>query len=206
MNKFIKPLTAICLAGALAGCATTQTTYVDTATDNVAVMGLSYRDFEMAADEAINEMLELDSMLNRGDAPGVRRVIAMGNVVNDTMQRIDTDQLTRKIRSNLLRSGRFVTTTAVGANGPEDSMTEQVRELQNSSLFNQDTVQQNNTAVAPDYSMSGKIIQRNLRVDKRTQQTEYYFQLVMTDLKTGLAFYEGETAIIKRGDSRSVSW
>ncbi len=45
----------------------------------------------------------------------------ISRVVNDTMQRIDTDQLVKKIRIELLRSGKVVVTTAVGGAGPEDS-------------------------------------------------------------------------------------
>ncbi len=60
--------------------------------------------------------------------------------------------------------------------------------------------------IAPDLSLSGKIIQRNVRVNSGTQQVEYYFQLTLTDINTGLAFWEGETVIGKRGSNKSVSW
>ena len=51
-----------------------------------------------------------------------------------------------------------------------------------------------------------KIIQRVNRVNSRTQQVDYYFQLTMTNLDDGLAYWEGEYPIVKRGDNRTVTW
>lgn len=97
-------------------------------------------------------------------------------------------------------------TTAIGANGPEDTMTAQSRMLKKSKMVNQKTVKKDGRVIAPDFSLSGKIIQRNNRVNSSTQQVDYYFQLTMTNLDDGLAYWEGEQAIIKRGDNRTVSW
>lgn len=168
-----------------------------------AVMGLDYRDFQKAAGEAVTSMLQ-SGAVNKRD--GGRYVLAISRIVNDTMQRIDTDQLVKKIRVELLQSGKVVVTTAVGANGAEDALSMQARELRNSDEFNQATVAKKGQMIAPDLSLSGKIIQRNLKVKKGTQQVEYYFQLTLTDINTGLAFWEGESVIGKRGSSKSVSW
>jgi hypothetical protein len=168
-----------------------------------AVMGLDYRDFEQAAGDAVASMIQ-SGALNRRE--GGRYVMAVSRIINDTTQRIDTDQLTKKIRVQLSQSGKVIVSTAVGANGPEDSMSMQTRELRNSDEFNQSTVAGKGEMIAPDLSLSGKIIQRNIRVSSRVQQVEYYFQLTMTDIRTGLAYWEGETVIGKRGSNRSVSW
>ncbi|MCW0208021.1 MAG: penicillin-binding protein activator LpoB [Achromobacter sp.] len=198
-------LSAALLAATLAGCATT-TQYVDQKNDNVAVMGLDYKDFESAANKMVNDMLNSPLMVHPKAAQGGRFVVAMSNITNDTAQRIDTDQLTKKIRVSLLNSGRFVITTAVGLNGPEDAMTAKSRALKGSKMVNQATVKKDGRVIAPDFSLSGKIMQRNNRVDSRTQQVDYYFQLTLTNLDDGLAYWEGEEAIIKRGDNRTVTW
>ncbi|MFD4836567.1 penicillin-binding protein activator LpoB [Achromobacter sp. NPDC058515] len=198
-------LSAAVLAVTLAGCAPT-TQYVDKKNDNVAVMGLDYKDFETAANKMVNDMLNSPLMVHPKAGQGGRFVVAMSNVTNDTAQRIDTDQLTKKIRVSLLNSGRFVITTAVGLNGPEDAMTAKSRSLKNSKMMNQATVKKDGRVVAPDFSLSGKIMQRNNRVDSRMQQVDYYFQLTLTNLDNGLAYWEGEEAIIKRGDNRTVTW
>ncbi|OEY65501.1 penicillin-binding protein activator LpoB [Marinobacter sp. X15-166B] len=186
----------------LAGCAA-PTRYIDPAADDGPVaMTMDYRDFEKAATDAVEDMLGSGAVHNPN---GGRYIMVVSRITNDTMQRIDTDQLTKKIRVALLRSGKVVTTTAVGLNGPEDEMNMAARELRNSAEFDQSGVQKKGTLQAPDLSLSGKILQRNHKVG-REQQVEYYIQLSLTDLASGLAFWEGETPIIKRGSNKSVSW
>ena len=187
----------------LSGCATT-TTNIDMYNDKgQAVMGLDYRDFQKAASEAIGSMLQSEALNKQG---GGRYVLAISRIVNDTMQRIDTDQLIKKIRVELLQSGKVVVTTAVSAGEPEDKMSMKARQLRKSDEFNQSTVVKKGQMIAPDLSLSGKIIQRNVNVSSGTQQVEYYFQLTLTDINTGLAFWEGETVIGKRGSNKSVAW
>lgn len=171
--------------------------------DGGAVMALDYRDFHQAAGEAVDSMLQSGVLNKQG---GGRYVLAVSRIINDTMQRIDTDQLAKKIRVELLQSGRVVVTTAVAADGAEDQMSMQARELRKSDEFNQQTVAKKGQMIAPDMSLSGKIIQRNVRVSKRKQQVEYYFQLTLTDINSGLAYWEGESVIGKRGSNKSVSW
>jgi uncharacterized protein (TIGR02722 family) len=186
----------------LAGCAA-PARYIDPAADDGPVaMTMDYRDFEKAATDAVEDMLASGAVTN---PDGSRYIMVVSRITNDTMQRIDTDQLTKKIRVALLRSGKVVTTTAVGLNGPEDQMAQKARELRNSDEFDQSGVQKKGTLKAPDLSLSGKILQRNHKVGDE-QQVEYYIQLSLTDLTSGLAIWEGETPIIKRGPNNAVAW
>ena len=196
-------LTALTLLLVLCGCQTT-TSNIDMNNDQRgAVMGLDYRDFESAASDMVDDMLSSGVLDKPG---GGRYVLAISRVLNDTMQRIDTDQLIKQMRVALLRSGKVVVTTAVGANGPEDRLAMDARELRSSGEFNQQTVAAKGQMIAPEYSLSGKIIQRTVRVSKSTQTAEYYFQLTMTDINTGLAFWEGEKIMGKQGSNKSVAW
>jgi len=189
--------------GLMSGCAE-KTERIDIHADKgEQVMGLDYRDFDQAASEAVQSMLKSGALDKK---TGDRYVLAISRVTNDTMQHIDTDQLVKKIRVELLRSGKVVVTTAVSANGPEDTMSKQARELRSDEEFNQRTVQKKGQMIAPDMSLSGKILQRNVRMDDGKQQVEYYFMLTLTEIKTGLAWWEGETIIGKRGSGKSVSW
>jgi uncharacterized protein (TIGR02722 family) len=200
-------LSAIAFSLALTGCAAPVSThYVDTKNDNVAVMGLDYKDFDEAATYMLNEMLNSHLLVHPNAAQGGRYVIAISDIRNDTDQRIDTDQLVKKIRIGLLNSGRFVITTAIGLHGAEDDMTRESRELSHSKMVNQRTVKKNGRVIAPDFSLSGKILQGNHRISGAEQQVDYVFQLTLTNLDTGLAYWEDEKDIIKRGDNRSVSW
>jgi uncharacterized protein (TIGR02722 family) len=196
-------LAAIALLVGLSGCQTT-TSNIDMNNDQRgAVMGLDYRDFNTAAATMVDDLLASGALNKPG---GGRYVLAISRVINDTMQNIDTDQLVKQMRVALLRSGKVVVTTAVGANGPEDRLAMDARELRNSAEFNQQTVAAKGQMIAPEYSLSGKILQKNVRDSKSKQSAIYYFQLSLTDINTGLAFWEGEEILGKSGSNKSVAW
>lgn len=196
---------AVAAALMMGGCAP-KTENIDIHNDRGAdaVMGLDYRDFQAAAEDMVRSMIMSGAVNKPG---GGRYVLAVSSVMNDTMQHIDTDQLVKKIRVALLKSGKVVVTTAVSANGPEDAMAMQTRkELRGNEEFDQKTVAGKGKMIAPDLSLSGKIIQRNVSIDRSRQQVEYYFQMTLTDVKTGLAVWEDEKVIGKRGSNKSVAW
>jgi uncharacterized protein (TIGR02722 family) len=190
----------------IAGCAE-QTTYIDTMHDDgKPVMGLDYRDFDQAASKMVQSMLGSGTLKKKD---GSRYVMTTGRIMNDTMQRIDTDQLMAKIEQELLNSGQVVMTSAVGGKGAPDNMVYEVREIRDSAQsdeFNKDTLTAKGQLIAPELSISGKILQRNIRYSNNVQQVEYYFQLKITDLTSGLRFWQEETLIGKRGSNKSVSW
>ena len=206
MNKKIlnSLVAAVCIF--IAGCGP-ETTNIDLVHDDgKAVMALDYRDFDLAASKMVQSMLG-SGVLKKADSG--RYVMATGRIVNDTMQRIDTDQLMAKVEEELLNSGQVVMTSAVGGKGAPDRMVQEIRELKKSGEadeFNKDTMPAKGQIVAPELSISGKIIQRNIGYDKNRQQVEYYFQLMVTDLTTGLRFWQKEEIIGKRGSNKSVAW
>jgi uncharacterized protein (TIGR02722 family) len=187
----------------ISGC-TTETTNIDVMHDEgKPVMALDYRDFDQAASAMIQSMLGSGALKKDG---GGRYVVATGRVVNDTMQRIDTDQLMAKIEEELLNSGQVVMTSAVGGKGAPDQLVHDTRKLRDSEEFDQSTIGAKGTLIAPDLSVYGKIFQRNLRYDNNRQQVEYYFQLQVDNLITGLRLWQKETLIGKRGSNRTVAW
>ena len=199
-----KLASSLIIAGILiTGCAD-KTQRIDMNNDQAGqVMGLDYRDFNEAAGRSVQSMLKSGALDKKDNS---RVVIAISKITNDTMQHIDTDQLIKKIRVDLLRSGRAVITTSVGAEGNVDKMNAEVRKLNDNADYNQDTTTQSGQLIAPEMSLSGKIIQRNITMDDGKQQVEYYFQLSLTQLSTGLAWWEDETIIGKRGSGKSVAW
>jgi uncharacterized protein (TIGR02722 family) len=197
-----KILFLVTLISILAGGCGEETTMVDMRNDEgKAVMALDYRDFEMAASQMIQSLLG-SGALRKDD--GSRYVVATGRIVNDTMQRIDTDQLMAKIETEMLNSGQAVMTSAVGSG--TDEMIHETRELRDSEEFDDSTVAARKTLIAPELSISGKIFQRNIRYDRNRQQVEYYFQLKLSDVKSGLRFWQDEVVVGKRGSDKSVSW
>ena len=136
---------------------------------------------------------------------GRRMVIMIGEIKNATLEYIDTDLLVKKIRVALNKSGKVITTTAVRAGGPEDSSSTAVRELRASREFDQTTVPGQGQMVAPDYSLSGKIIGAPVR-SGNVRQSTISFQLTLSDVRTGLAPWEDEVEITKMGKRPAVSW
>jgi penicillin-binding protein activator len=195
----------VALIGILtAGCE--QTSYIDTMHDaGKPVMALDYRDFDQAASEMVQSMLGSGALKK---ADGSRYVMATGRIVNDTMQRIDTDQLMAKVEQELLNSGQVVMTSAVGSK--IDQTTYDIRrDIKDSDIgdeFDQNTVPGKGTLISPHLSVSGKIFQRNVRYDKDHQQVEYYFQLRVSEIASGLVIWQNETLIGKRGSNKSVAW
>lgn len=179
-----------------------ETTTIDVRNDEgQAVMALDYRDFDQAASQMVQSLLASGALKKEG---GGRYVVATGRIVNDTMQRIDTSQLMSKIETEMLNSRQAVMTSAVGSE--VDQLVHESRELRDSEEFDPNSVAQRRTLQAPDLSISGKIFQRNIRIDRNRQQVEYYFQLMLTDVKTGLRYWQDEVIVGKRGSSKSVSW
>ena len=184
-----------------AGC-TPKTTYIDHINDEGnPVLQLDYRDFDQAAGKLVQSLIS-SGALNKGE--GGRYVIATGRIVNDTMQSIDTDQLMAKIEIELLASGLAVMTSAVGHG--TDELIHDARELRDSEEFDSGSVAERGTLIAPELSISGKIKQRNMAYSKNKQQVEYYFQLKLSDVKSGLRFWQGEEFVGKRGSNKSVAW
>lgn len=201
MRKFL--YSSVVLALLMSGCQNSvQYVGVPSSSNSNVSMGIDHRDFQKAATDAVESML-LSGALNKRD--GSRYVLVISNILNDTMQRVDIDQLIKKIRVALLQSGKVVVTTAVRAGGAEDSMSYQVRELRENDEFNQKTVAKKGQMIAPDLSLSGKIIQRNTDLGSK-QRVDYYFQLTLTDINTGLAFWEGESVIEKIGSNSGSAW
>ncbi len=192
----------IAVVGVLAAGCAQKTTNIDVMHDDgKAVMALDYRDFDQAASKMVQSMLGSGALKKQ---EGGRYVVATGRIINDTTQRIDTDQLMVKIETEILNSGQAVMTSAIGSG--TDELLHETRELRDSEEFDPDTVAKRQTLIAPELTISGKIFQRNIRYDRKTQQVEYYFQLKLSDVKSGLRFWQDETLIGKRGSSKSVSW
>ena len=202
----MRVLVCVLAAVVLSGCQSSTVTNIDTVNDDgKAVMGLDYRDFDQAATAMVSSLIRSGS-LNKAD--GSRYVVATGRIVNDTMQRIDTDQLMAKVEEELMNSGQVAMTSAVGDKAG-DAMVYEMRDMRDSERadeFADDTLPAKKQLIAPELTISGKILQRNVKYGSNQQQVEYYFQLRVTDLATGLRFWQAEQIIGKRGSNKMVSW
>ena len=188
------------------GCANNMPQYMGpntTAQNAPLTMGIDRKDFEKAANESVESLLRGNALNKPG---GGRYVVMMARLLNDTTQRIDTDMLMKKIRIAMLQSGKAVVTTAVKMGGAEDMSSYEVRKLRGNSEFKQNRIAKKGAMIAPDMSIGGKIIQRSAKAANGNQIVEYYFQLTLTHLESGLAYWEGESVIGKAGSNDTVTW
>jgi penicillin-binding protein activator len=168
----------------------------------ISVGEINVQDWSSAANHMVNS-LKASGIF--GPAQSQRKVLMISNIENRTRQVIDTDLLAKKIRVALSKTGRVVTTTAISAAGSEDKAPKQVRQLREDIEFKQSTVPNTGEMIAPQYSLSGKIIQTDAQAGKNSQSS-FTFQMSLTDLKTGLAEWEDETQISKFGGKASIGW
>ena len=204
MNK--KLITIFGLAGAallFTGCGTAAHRIDPSGNRGLTTVNdINFKDWQIAAEKGIKSLLA-SGELNRAD--GRKTILMISTVKNSTTQHINTRILTDKIRQAVLRSGKAVTTTAVGANGPEDKASKQVRKLENDDMFNQATVQKAGTAIAPDMSLAGEIVQERT-TSGRMRESYFFIHMTLTDLKTGLAVWEDNVEIAKQAEKPLMGW
>ena len=198
-----KCIMALALVALVAGCRT-PTTIVYPGEHTKPTVGLGNADVKRAASEMLQSLYR-SGRLDRGD--GQLYVMTVGKVKNDTQQRFDTDILTSYITQELMNSGKLVVTSAMAASADNrDEMIDAARSVRNDPEFNQATVPQLGQKVAPTHSIYGKIIQQVPRLDNGDQQVEYYFQLRIDDVKTGVQWWQNQTEIIKITDRDAPTW
>jgi penicillin-binding protein activator len=181
----------------IGGCST-NAHYVQTGgRESVVSLGeINIQDYIQAANASVNKLLA-SGVLDK--VPNPPAVLAISFIVNNTGQQIDTDLLTKKIRVAVLNSGKALTTTTIGPGGTaEDPMAKGLQQEAEAGVNQK-------TGRAPDFTLSGKIIETTARAGK-TRQSTYSFQLSLTDIKTGLAVWEGEEEITKQGTRSSVGF
>ncbi|MDR2844674.1 MAG: penicillin-binding protein activator LpoB [Puniceicoccales bacterium] len=190
-------------------CAQRGTVNVDTTNDTAgATGGLDYRDFQKVASEVLQDLFRTQRLVHKGPnglPDGKQYVVAIGKITNDTKIRdISTDQLLWKIREELTNSGQVLISSAVGTGDNVESAIHDARQLRGDQEFNQATVAKTGTLLAPDLIISGKIFQKNNRLNSSTTQAEYYFQLKISSVSTGTDFWNKEIPLVKRGDAAGM--
>lgn len=169
----------------------------------VSTHDINAKDFQTAAMQSINSMLT-SGVLNKND--GQKMVIALSVIKNSTKSHIDVQVLTNDIRQALLRSGKAQFTTAIRFGGGVDDVgTAEARDLANSDLVDQTTVQPNGTVIAPDMSLAGEVTQIKTKVGRNE---ESYFQLTLrlTNLRTGIEEWVENTEVMKQETNSWIGW
>jgi hypothetical protein len=188
-------VSAVAGAFLFSGCGT-PAGYVDPNSSRlVTTVGqINIQDFSSAADAMVASLI--DNLINPGQlksgSPGEPALMAISRITNDTGQQFDTDLLVKKIRVNLLRTGKVQVTTTVGLNAAEDPLAAKLQ------------VETGTKTRLPDYTLSGKIIQVRANAGSLSQSS-FVFQLSLTS-HGGIAVWEDEKTITKQGSKSSVGF
>lgn len=164
-----------------AGCRTT-THYVPQGGTVAAIGGFSQDDIDYTISQAVQSILSQNRLA--GANPQERKVVVVENVRNDTLSRgRDADALAEglgiSLREELTNSGRVL-------------------------VFNKQAAQYATVRVDPQFSLNGRLTQRNLRQDNGDVQIEYSLNLQLIDLKTGLEFWQKRVPLRKVADWRNA--
>lgn len=188
----IAMVTLLCLT---CGCASDRVVRVDRETDTENLTALSYKDFEKMAADTTDGMLKSGRFARNGNP----FVLAIGRIVNDTCIHFDSSLLTVKVSETLTNSGQILVSSAVAS---DPAGTEQLiaatRALRSNAEFDAITIAGKGQLLAPDFALSGRIVQRNVRRDNGGIQVEYHYFFEVTDLKTGLQYWQFPGVIAKR--------
>ena len=202
MKKQISTYVLCALLGLSTTACTTQTRVISRAESQELVTAtLSDNDFESAAKEMLDDMLANE--LSEPKAGGKPYIMMISDIQNDTMQRINTADLTDYIKKELRRSGRVKTTDAFGENRSKNIALS--RQLGESSLVDKSTVKKNNTVKAFDLTLEGRIAQKNSTVGKN-KMIEYIFSLNLIDMSDGTELWSDKKVITKLTDKNTETW
>ncbi len=202
MKRTVPAIVAAAIAAAFTGCLT-PTTRIDMHNDHgPQVAGLDYRDLQEAASATLQSLFA-SGRLDRKD--GQAYVLTVGRVTNDTPQHFDTDTLTSYITEELMNSGKVMVTSAMAASaGNVDEMVNAGRSVRGNAEFNQQTVAKAGQLVAPTHSVFGKVIERQIYMDGGDRQVEYWFQLKITEIASGLQWWQKQYVIGKRAAAENA--
>lgn len=166
-----------CVATVLiAGC-TTTTHYVPAGGAVAAVGGFSQDDVDYTVSQAVQSILAQGRLAS---VDGSRKVVVIENVINDTLSRGSqadalAESLGLSLRENLTNSGKII-------------------------VFNKRVAQYATVQVNPQFTLLGRLTQRNLRQDNGDIQIEYSLNLQLIELSTGLEFWQKRIPLRKIAD------
>lgn len=164
-------------------------------------IGIDRHDIESVVEKVSTKLLESSFVR---ELQG-QKILAIADLHNLTQEDIDVEFLSRKITRTLRKSKKLTLTNAIAGSGSStDSLITDSRKLTKDKRFNQYTTQEDGTLLAPNYSLSGKIIERRKSVGDKVR-VDYDFLFVLTDLKSGRVVWDDEENIAKAIDKSQVA-
>lgn len=161
---------------------------------------INIQDFAKASEQLTQSFFNSEAfgdIVAAKKATGKKPVLAVSSVRNDTATQFDTDILTQKIYTAVIRSGKVVISANMG--GAKDGLT---RDLQQQDDFSagRDTLPS-----TPEYTLTGKILEDKASAGSM-KQTSYIFNLSVNEVRSGNMVWAEQKIITKQGEKDSVGW
>ena len=189
-NRIQKLLFISCISLGLFGCASgPKVTYQDPNKVETVSADYGVTDLQMLAESMTRSLLQTRVIMNAPTSP----LVTVAPVKNKTSEYIDTNLITNKIETQLLKSGqvRF----AVKAT----DMSTQVGELtrQNSGMYNKETATKIGNMEGAKYRIEGEI-GSIVKTDKNVKDVFYNLTLRLINNETGTYEWQDEKEIRKQ--------
>jgi uncharacterized protein (TIGR02722 family) len=211
LENILKKIMAISLCAiALSGCETVSPVMSSnpnanrssTGAPGIQTLSLSRVDFELAAKEVVQQFLKSKYAQKPG---GGTWTAIMGEVVNDTSLRINTQDITDRMQELMIESGNFQFSQAAGTE--RSAFVADSRQLNKSALFDKNTTARNGTVKAPDLQMAGVVRQSTVTsADKKQQEIQYTVSFKVVEATTGIVAFQKSVPIDKRGSNANFIW
>lgn len=202
MRKALISLLVLPLA--ISGCQTTDVSSTNpllVKSGSFSTLGLATVDFEFAAKSAVDEFLQSPYAVSPDKR---KKVVVMGDVLNDTTVTVSTALITNKMKVMMQRSNKFIFSAATGREST--STVRDYRDLDRSKLYDQGTGGRGKI-IKPDYEMLGVIRQATaISTDRRKQEIGYEFYFRVVDLASGLELFQALVPITKVGSNQNFTW
>lgn len=181
MKTLMMVIAAAVSVAVLSGCTTPTRRFV-TGETRQTVAGFSEEDVNDTVERAFESICSQDRIKLH---PGANRaVLVIENMTNDTLSRgrdagALAESIGQSLRERLTNSGKVV-------------------------VFNKEAAQYATVRVEPQYRLTGRLTERNLRQDNGDYQKEYNLNLTLIELSTGLEFWQKRIHVGKLVDKKNL--
>jgi PBP1b-binding outer membrane lipoprotein LpoB len=196
--KFSVLLFSAIMASWTLGACASKAKYIETGgTDSIVSVGeVDIQDLQRAASGMLESLVAQGTLSEAAHQPARVRI---ERVVNDTSSAFAVDELTYRMREQLVNSGQATVLTAYGANAESSEAQERLR--QEAFRRGESSVE----SLEPDFFLTGKITQLK-RSAGRTRQTTYTFRLTLTNARTGQEAWTKVVDVTKQGEKNAIGF
>jgi uncharacterized protein (TIGR02722 family) len=152
-------------------------------------------DMQLMANTMVNSLIEYEQIKNAADRP----IIMVGRVRNRTSEHVDMKALTDKIRTALIRSGKFT----FSDKDAREELAEEY-EYQGSGFVDSQTAKGRGSQVAVDFIITGDL-SSNVQQVGRDKVVYYKLNVNLVDVSKNLIAWADEREVRKKYRKRNIS-